>query len=50
MNNKILFHADDFGHSSKISKKLFKYLKFGILNNVFVTVNHDQDSLAELKN
>ncbi len=49
MNNKILFHADDFGRSREISKNILKCLKFGSLNSVSVMVNHDQDSLVELK-
>ena len=48
MNNKILFHADDFGRSSEISKNIFKCLEFGYLNSVSVMVNHDQDSLKKL--
>jgi len=49
MYNKILFHADYFGRSSEISKNVLKCLKFGSLNSVSVMVNHDQDSLVELK-
>ncbi len=49
INNKILFHADDFGRSSEISKNILKCLEFGSLNSVSVMVNHDQDSLYKLK-
>lgn len=49
MNNKILFHADDFGRSSEISKNILKCLEYGCLNSVSVMVNHDQDSLLDLK-
>ena len=48
-SKKILFHADDFGRSSQISKKILECLKFGSLNSVSVIVNHDQESLVELK-
>ena len=48
-SKKILFHADDFGRSSQIYKKILEYLKFGSLNSVSVIVNHDQESLVELK-
>ena len=49
VNNKILFHADDFGRSSEISKNILKCLEYGSLNSVSVMVNHDQDSLYKLK-
>ena len=49
IDNKILFHADDFGRSSEISKNILKCLEYGSLNSVSVMVNHDQDSLNKLK-
>jgi predicted glycoside hydrolase/deacetylase ChbG (UPF0249 family) len=49
INNQKLFHADDFGRSSEISKNILKCLKYGCLNSVSVMVNHNQDSLYRLK-
>ena len=49
INNKILFHADDYGRSSAVSENILKCLEQGCLNSVSVMVNHHQDSLDKLK-
>lgn len=54
MGPKYLFHADDFGRSIKISKKILQCITKGNLNSVSIIVNHVSDNyhfkLKKLKN
>ena len=47
--NNIFFHADDYGRSKQISKKILNCLKYGHLNSVSIIVNQDQNSLHKIK-